>query len=114
MCFNEIREFATLVKKYQMFDEAGKVRASFYKAVNEKKGMGIDRGKPCGKDKGKNKDFGVGSKPSGEGVKWFKCGVPEHFASDCKKGEDCYKCGKAGHKSYECKGKEIVCCNCAY
>jgi hypothetical protein len=35
-----------------------------YKAVNEKKGRDNDRRKPYGKDKGRKKDVGVGSRPS--------------------------------------------------
>jgi len=94
-----------------MFDETGKTRASFYEAVNEKKGMGNDRGKPYGKDKGKKKDVGGGSKPSGGDLRCYKCGGLGHYACDCKKGEVCYKCGKAGHKFYDCKDMEIVCYN---
>jgi len=46
VCFHEIRDFSTLVNKYRMFDEAGKAKVNFYKAVNEKKGNGNDRVKP--------------------------------------------------------------------
>ena len=50
-------------RRYVKVDEAGKAKASYYKAVNERKGRGRYRGKPYGKDKGKKKDVGGGSKP---------------------------------------------------
>ena len=105
----EIRDFDTLVNKWRIFDEAGKAKASYYMAVNEKKGRSDDRGKPYSKDKGKKKSFDVGYKWSGGDVRCCKCGGFGHYVNECKKGEACYKCCKAGHKSYECKSKEIEC-----
>jgi len=87
--FHEIRDIDTLVNKCRMFDEAGKAKAIFYKAVNEKKGSGNYRGKPYGKDKRKKKDVGGGSKPSGGDVRCYKCGNLGHYANDCNKGEVC-------------------------
>ena len=94
-----------------MFDDAGKARMSYYKAVNDKKGKGHGFGKPYNKDKGKKKDVGGGSKVNLAEVKCFKCGTLGHFANDFKKGESCYKCGQKGHKAYECK-RDITCYNC--
>ena len=71
MSFHEIRDFDTLVNKCTIFDEAGKAKESFYKAMNERKGKGHDCDKPYGKDKGKKKDFGSGSKPSGGKVNCY-------------------------------------------
>jgi len=94
-----------------MFDEAGKAKMNYYKAVSDKKGEGHGNGKPYNKDKNKGKDVGGGSKMNVAEVKCFKFSVLGHYASDCKKGESCYKCGQKGHKSYECK-REITCYNC--
>jgi hypothetical protein len=46
VCFHEIRDFDTLVNKCRMFDDPGKAKANYYKAVNERKGKGHDHGKP--------------------------------------------------------------------
>jgi len=112
MWFHEIRDFATLMNKCRMFDEACKAKKSFYKMVSDNKGKGCDRGKPYGKDKGEKNNFGCGSKPSRGDSRCYTCGGSGHYANECKKGESCYKCGKTGHRSYECKSKEIVCYNC--
>jgi len=94
-----------------MFDDAGKAKTSYYKAMNDKKGKGHGFGKSYNKDKGRKKEVGGGSKPNVAEVKCFKCGTLGHFANDCKKGESCYKCGQKGHKFYKCK-REITCYNC--
>ena len=111
--FHRIRDFATLVNKCRMFDEASKAKPSFYKAVNEKKGMSNDRGKPYGNDNGKKKDFGDSSKPSrGDEVKCKNCGRFGHRASDCKStAMSCIKCEKTRHRVFVYKSKEIVCYN---
>ncbi|MCI11756.1 GRAS family transcription factor [Trifolium medium] len=50
--FSEIRDFPTLVNKSRICDEDGKAKSNYYKAVNDKKRKGQDRGKPYG-DKSK-------------------------------------------------------------
>jgi len=89
ICFHEIRDFDTLVHKCRMFDDAGKAKMSYYKAVNDKKGKSHGFGKPYNKDKGKKKDVGGGSKVNVAEVKCYKCGIYGHFAYDCKKGDSC-------------------------
>ena len=91
ICFHEIRDFDTLVHKCCRFDDAGKARMNYYKAMNDKKGKGHGFGKLYNKDKGKKKDVGRGSKVNVVEVKCFKCGIYGHFANDCKKGDSCYK-----------------------
>jgi len=44
-----------------MFDDGGKAKMSYYKAVNDKKGKGHGIGKPYNKEKGKKKDVSGGS-----------------------------------------------------
>ena len=53
ICFHEIRDFDTLVHKCRMFDDTGKAKTSYYKAMNDKKGKGHGFGKPYNKDKAK-------------------------------------------------------------
>jgi len=65
VCFHEICDFDTLMHKCRMFDDAGKAKVNYYKAVSDKKWKCHDFRKPYIKDKGKKKDVGVGSKPNG-------------------------------------------------
>ncbi|MCI53828.1 cellular nucleic acid-binding protein, partial [Trifolium medium] len=44
--FSEIRDFATLVNKSRIGDDDGRAKTSYYKAVNDRKGKGQERGKP--------------------------------------------------------------------
>ncbi|MCI43235.1 cellular nucleic acid-binding protein, partial [Trifolium medium] len=44
--FNEIRDFPTLVNKSRIYDKDGKTKANYYKAVNDKRGKDLGRGKP--------------------------------------------------------------------
>ena len=57
ICFHDIRDFDTLVHKCHMFDDVGKAKMSYYKAVSDKKGKGHGNGKPYNKDKSKRKDL---------------------------------------------------------
>ncbi|MCI74670.1 cellular nucleic acid-binding protein, partial [Trifolium medium] len=44
--FSEIRDFETLVNKSRICDDDGRAKTSYYKAVNDRKGKGQERGKP--------------------------------------------------------------------
>ncbi|MCI56687.1 cellular nucleic acid-binding protein, partial [Trifolium medium] len=44
--FSEIRDFSTLVNKSRICDEDGKKKSNYYKAMNDKKRKGEERGKP--------------------------------------------------------------------
>ncbi|MCI44244.1 cellular nucleic acid-binding protein, partial [Trifolium medium] len=79
--FSEIRDFPTLTTKARICDEDGKAKSSYYKAMNDRKGKGLDRGKPYD-----NKGNGRGGKKQGNGL--------------------CYKCGARGHMSYDCPNKD--------
>ncbi|MCI43579.1 cellular nucleic acid-binding protein, partial [Trifolium medium] len=61
--FLEIRDFATLVAKSRIYDEDGKAKSNFYKAM---KGKGQDRGKPYD-NKGKKGVESSGGKKKGGG-----------------------------------------------
>ncbi|MCI88159.1 hypothetical protein A2U01_0109445, partial [Trifolium medium] len=39
--FNEIKDFPTLVNKIRICDKAGKAKANYYKAANEKRGKDL-------------------------------------------------------------------------
>ncbi|MCI80157.1 cellular nucleic acid-binding protein, partial [Trifolium medium] len=43
---SEIRDFATLVNKSRICDDDERAKTNYYKAVNDMKGKGQDRGKP--------------------------------------------------------------------
>ncbi|MCI76622.1 cellular nucleic acid-binding protein, partial [Trifolium medium] len=76
---------------------------NYYKAVNDKSGNDLGRGKPYDK-KGKKGDEGSsGGRGKGNG-NYFKCGLPGHHFFECPKKEfKCLKCGDPGHKTEECK-----------
>ncbi|KEH41726.1 hypothetical protein MTR_1g054270 [Medicago truncatula] len=84
MCVHEIRDFDTLVHKCRMFDDAGRVKANYYKAQNEKRGKSHGVGKPYNKDKGKKREDGGGSKPSLADVKCYRCGTLDAAVSNVK------------------------------
>ncbi|KAK2382792.1 cleavage and polyadenylation specificity factor subunit [Trifolium repens] len=106
----EIRNFATLVNKSNICDLDGKAKVNYYKAVNDKRTKGQDRGKPYD-GKGKNKAGRSGEKGKNDG-KCHKCGVFGHNFYEClSKGDKCYRCGNFGHKADSCKEK-ITCFNC--
>ncbi|MCI70195.1 hypothetical protein A2U01_0091458, partial [Trifolium medium] len=67
--FSEIRDFPTLTTKARIYDEDGKAKSSYYKAMNDRKGKGLDRGKPYD-----NKGNGSGRKKQGNG-QCYKCGA---------------------------------------
>ncbi|MCI60476.1 cellular nucleic acid-binding protein, partial [Trifolium medium] len=79
--FSEIRDFATLVNKSRICDDDERAKASYFKAVNEKKGKDHGKGKPYDK-KGKKEEGGSSGKRKGDG-KCFKCGVFGHRAFEC-------------------------------
>ncbi|MCI75017.1 cellular nucleic acid-binding protein, partial [Trifolium medium] len=64
--------------KARICDEDGKAKSSYYKAMNDRKGKGQDRGRPYDK---KGKGMGNGGRKQGNG--------------------QCYKCGARGHMSYD-------------
>ncbi|MCI51215.1 cellular nucleic acid-binding protein, partial [Trifolium medium] len=86
--FSEIRDFPTLVNKSRICDEDGKAKSNYYKAMNDKKMKGQDRGKPYG-DKGKKGVESSDGRKKGSG--------------------NCFKCGEMRHKSFECPKKEDKC-----
>ncbi|MCI53717.1 cellular nucleic acid-binding protein, partial [Trifolium medium] len=89
----------------------GKAKANYYKAVNEKRGKDLGRGKPYDKKGKKVDEGGSGGKGRGDG-NCFKCGLPGHRFFECpKKDGKCFKYGDPGHKADECK-KPVVCFNC--
>ncbi|MCI52586.1 hypothetical protein A2U01_0073832, partial [Trifolium medium] len=53
--------------KARICDEDSKAKTSYYKALNDKKGKGLDRGKPY-----ENKGNGNGKKKQGSG-NCYKC-----------------------------------------
>ena len=115
----ETHDFDTLVNKCRIFDDMGKAKANHFKAVNERKGKGQDRGKlyAYGKDKGMKKYVCGGSKPNVGDARCFKYGaliaselkvvssVERQFISLMSvkvKKFFCYKCGEAGHACTMC------------
>ncbi|MCI54101.1 cellular nucleic acid-binding protein, partial [Trifolium medium] len=44
--FSEIRDFPSLMTKARICDEDEKTKSSYYKALNDWKGKGLDRGRP--------------------------------------------------------------------
>ncbi|MCI65870.1 cellular nucleic acid-binding protein, partial [Trifolium medium] len=56
--FSEIRNFATLVNKSRICDDDERAKTSYYKAVNDRKGKGPDRGKPYDNQGGGNTNGG--------------------------------------------------------
>ncbi|MCI59238.1 cellular nucleic acid-binding protein, partial [Trifolium medium] len=80
--FSQIRDFATLVNKSRICDDDGRAKVNYYKAVNEKKGKGLERGKPYD-NRGRGNTSG-GKKPVNG---------------------SCYNCGERGHMSYDCPKK---------
>ncbi|MCI58768.1 cellular nucleic acid-binding protein, partial [Trifolium medium] len=78
--FSKIQDFPSLMTKARIYDEDGKAKSSYYKALNDRKGKGPDSGKPYD-----NKGIGNGGRKQGIGL--------------------CYKCGERGHMSYDCPKK---------
>ncbi|MCI67089.1 cellular nucleic acid-binding protein, partial [Trifolium medium] len=77
--------------KSRICDEDGRAKSNYYKAVNDNKRKGQDRGKPYG-DKNKKGDESSGGRRKNSG--------------------NCYKCGEAGQKIAECPQKEDKCFRC--
>ncbi|MCI43526.1 cellular nucleic acid-binding protein, partial [Trifolium medium] len=104
--FSEIRDFPTLVNKSRICDEDGRAKANHYKAVNENKRKGQDRGKPYG-DRNKKVGEGSGGRRKG-GVFCYKCGEVGHKSYECPKKEDkCFRCGRLGHRADVCREKVV-------
>ncbi|GAU48060.1 hypothetical protein TSUD_377340 [Trifolium subterraneum] len=107
--FAEIRNFTTLVAKARIYDEDGKAKSNYFKAV---RGKSQDRAKPY-EVKGKGSARGGKGKEKMDNDKCYRCGNMGHRSFECKKDKDvCYNCGKEGHKSKECKATTPTCFNC--
>ncbi|MCI73266.1 hypothetical protein A2U01_0094530, partial [Trifolium medium] len=63
-------------------------KTNYYKAVNDNKRKGQDRGKPYGDRNKKGGESSVGKK---------------------KGGGNCFKCGEVGHRFFECPMKGEKC-----
>ncbi|MCI40174.1 cellular nucleic acid-binding protein, partial [Trifolium medium] len=79
--FSEIGNFPTLVNKSRICDEDWRAKTNYYKAMNDNKRKGQDRGKPYGDKHKKGGESSGGNK---------------------KGGGNCFKCGEVGHKIAEC------------
>ncbi|MCI40855.1 cellular nucleic acid-binding protein, partial [Trifolium medium] len=107
---SEIRDFPTLVNKSRICDEDGNAKSNYYKAVNNKKRKGQDRGKPYG-DKGKKDGESSGGRKKGSG-NCFKCGEMGHKSFEFpKKADKCFKCGRLGYKA-DARQEKVICFNC--
>ncbi|GAU37339.1 hypothetical protein TSUD_395200 [Trifolium subterraneum] len=107
--FAEIRNFTTLVAKARIYDEDGKAKSNYFKAV---RGKSQDRAKPY-EVKGKGSARGGKGKEKMDNDKCYRCGKIEHRSFECKKEKEvCYNCGKEGHRSKECKATTPTCFNC--
>ena len=116
--YQQIRQFSTLVTACRIYEDDSKARASHYKAISEKKGRDLSRGKPynISTDKGKLKKGTSDTVSSGGGVrppmKCYNCGGIGHRANECQSSElKCFKCRGTGHRATECE-KEVVCFRC--
>ncbi|MCI38205.1 cellular nucleic acid-binding protein [Trifolium medium] len=94
--------------KARICDEDEKTKTSYYKAMNDRKGKGQDRGNLY-ENKGRGNASGVRKQGNGQ---CYKCGEFGHKSYDClKKGDKCFSCGKFGHKADACRAK-VFCFNC--
>ncbi|MCI86017.1 cellular nucleic acid-binding protein, partial [Trifolium medium] len=72
---------ANLVNKSRICDDDGMAKTNYYKAVNDRKGKGQDRGKPYD-NRGRGNTSGGRRQGNGN---YYKCGERGHMSYECQK-----------------------------